>query len=554
MNRGTTRGSGLAESRHMQHHDLIVIGSSPAAESLATEAREAGLTDVLVTSDEGDITVGPDGRPVLAQETGDATARAVAIVDTSEPPPEPSIDIPESLAGRIHTTGVPDSIWDADLLVFGGSEAAAETALGLAVEGTRVVLVRGDVSPNDLSRATQAALLLREAERRLTVLWRSRPTAIHDIDGDPLVEFDTFGTPELVFDHVLIVDDATRPGPDTQTGPVWRVGSGTLPAGRAWQAIRAGSFPEIPEPETVKPTATSEELRERHYNSTITYFERTHSDLWLIRVRPDHGDVSHAAGQYASLGLGYWEPRSDTARDPGLERKWANLARRSYSISSPVFEENGYLHDPAHHDDLEFYIVLVPPTPERIPVLTPRLALKQPGDRIYVGPRIVGRYTLAPVADPSCTVVFLATGTGEAPHNAMIVELLRKGHTGPIVSAVSVRYREDLAYLDTHRRLEARFPNYHYLPLVTRDPGSEKIYIQDALSRGMLEDRFGVIPDPATTHVYMCGNPSMIGLPTWDNDTPSFPDTPGTCQWLFEHGFDLDRHGHTGNVHTEKYW
>lgn len=328
---------------------------------------------------------------------------------------------------------------------------------------------------------------------------------------------------------------------------------GTLSPGRAWAKIRTSSFPELPEP-TAPPSVSPDELRERHYNATITYFERTHSDLWLIRIRPDHGDVSHKAGQYASLGLGYWEPRSDTARDHGLDRKWENLVRRSYSISSPLFEENGYLFDPAHHDDLEFYIVLVPPTPERVPALTPRLALKQPGDRIYVGPRIVGRYTLTPVDDPTCTVVFLSTGTGEAPNNAMIVELLRKGHTGPIVSVVSVRYQEDLAYLDKHRRLEDRFANYHYLPLVTRDPGSEKVYIQDALDRGMLAERFGVDLDPAKTHVYMCGNPSMIGIPTWEGDTPVFPETPGACQWLHEHGFDLDRHGHTGNVHSEKYW
>src|SRR5690606_31245624 len=120
-----------------------------------------------------------------------------------------------------------------------------------------------------------------------------------------------------------------------------------------------------------------------------------------------------------------------------------------------------------------FYIVLVPATPDRVPAFTPRLALKRPGDRIYVGPRVVGRYTLAAVTDPTTTVLFLSTGTGEAPHNAMIIELLRKGHAGPIISVVSVRYRADLAYLDTHRRLEERFPNYHYLPLVTRDPEVE---------------------------------------------------------------------------------
>ena len=42
----------------------------------------------------------------------------------------------------------------------------------------------------------------------------------------------------------------------------------------------------------------------------------------------------------------------------------------------------------------------------------------------------------------------------------MVTELLRKGHHGPIVSAVSVRQWADLGYLDQHRRLEQRFANY----------------------------------------------------------------------------------------------
>ena len=58
--------------------------------------------------------------------------------------------------------------------------------------------------------------------------------------------------------------------------------------------------------------------------------------------------------------------------------------------------------------------------------------------------------------------MFFATGTGEAPHNAMVVELLRKGHMGPIVSAVTVRNLADLGYIDKNRELESPLPQ---LPL-----------------------------------------------------------------------------------------
>jgi ferredoxin--NADP+ reductase len=39
-----------------------------------------------------------------------------------------------------------------------------------------------------------------------------------------------------------------------------------------------------------------------------------------------------------------------------------------------------------------------------------------------------------------------ATGTGEAPHNAMIAELLARHHAGPIVSAVGARNRAEPGY------------------------------------------------------------------------------------------------------------
>ncbi|MGH8911839.1 MAG: hypothetical protein ACRDVD_04950 [Acidimicrobiia bacterium] len=539
----------------MTSTDLVILGHSPAAASLETEAREAGLDKVTALDGTAlEVEDAPDGGAMVTQGDDTITARAVALVE-HRPSATESIATPSSLDGRIHVSRLPEALWDSDVLVVGGSEKAAELADALAKQRTGVVLARGGADPADLSRLTMGNILRREAERRLTVLWQSSPAAIDDIGGEPMVSFDTAGTPDLVFDHVVFVGDHVDPAIGDSKGPIWRIGDGALPAGRAWEAIRSAAFPELAKSAVPPHRETeAEELRRRHYNATITYFDRTHSDLWLIRVRPDRGDVSHEAGQYASLGLGYWEPRSDGARDPNLDRKWENLVRRSYSISSPIFDEQGYLADPAREDTLEFYIVLVPATHERVPGLTPRLVLKRPGDRIYVGPRVVGRYTLAAVTDPTSTVVFLSTGTGEAPQNAMIVELLRKGHSGPIVSVVSVRYRADLAYLDTHRRLEERFSNYHYLPLVTRDPDVEKLYVQDVLRRDLLKEWVDVDLDPRTTHIYLCGNPSMIGLPQWDGDRPAFPDTEGACQLLFERGFDIDRHGHVGNVHSEKYW
>ncbi|MEL7158549.1 MAG: ferredoxin--NADP reductase, partial [Actinomycetota bacterium] len=321
-------------------------------------------------------------------------------------------------------------------------------------------------------------------------------------------------------------------------------------------------FPELEKVEPLpadvrrrRHTAAIDELRDEHYNATITKFEPTHSDLWVLRVRPDQGDTSHLPGQYASLGLGFWEERIDDATDKNLDDRWEKLIRRSYSISSRIFDEHGYLANDTSGNELEFYIVLVPPTDDNIPALTPRLALKRPGDRIYLGPKVAGRYTLAAVTNPADTVVFLSTGTGEAPHNAMVVELLQKGHVGPIVSAVSVRQWVDLGYAHKHEALSERYPNYHYLPMPTREADVPKRYIQDLIAADDFADQLGVTLDPANTHVFLCGNPAMIGLPEDDGDgNEVFPETVGVVQLLTERGFTLDRRKQPGNIHYEEYW
>jgi ferredoxin--NADP+ reductase len=196
----------------------------------------------------------------------------------------------------------------------------------------------------------------------------------------------------------------------------------------------------------------------------------------------------------------------------------------------------------------------VPPTEDNTPALTPRLALKEVGDRIYLGPKVAGRYTLKPVIDPKAEIVFFSTGTGEAPHNGMVVELLRKGHTGPIISAVTVRESKDLGYEAKHRELESRYPNYHYVPMPTREPGVPKRYLQDLIKDNDFSEKLGVTISPETTHVYLCGNPAMIGIPEEVDGELKFPETVGVVQLLSEQGFSVDQRNSPGNIHFEEYW
>ncbi|RMG32235.1 MAG: ferredoxin--NADP reductase [Planctomycetota bacterium] len=307
----------------------------------------------------------------------------------------------------------------------------------------------------------------------------------------------------------------------------------------------------------------AEKLREQFYNATITELRKPHDDLMVLRVRPDWPIPAFEPGQYTVLGLGAWEPRLPGTQPERDEGPPSRLIRRAYSISCPLLDDAGRLVTVDELDFLEFYVALVRRSVERPPALTPRLFTRRPGDRLYCGNRIRGTYTLRHVR-PQDTVVFAATGTGEAPHNAMIAQLLKRGHRPPIVAVTSVRYRRDLAYLQTHRRLQELFDNYRYLPLTTREPENldpshprfvGKRHLQDYFESGAFERDAGITLDPRNTHVFLCGNPQMVGAPVPGPDGKKvFPAPKGMVQVLTERGFNIDRPNAPGNIHFERFW
>ncbi len=584
-------------------YDLVVIGGNHAGLSVAIEASEAGLARVLLVHPDSSMAAREEvqqhalkvatgvrvdsvaSRPddpealVLGTTLGEITASAVVIAVRAEPiSSEPNHPVRSDK--RVHFGEVPGDMRNRRVLVVGNTEDAAETAIALVGSGAEVVLALEGADLAGLSRLSRRTLFRLEAERVLTVLWRSPVEALDEMNEQVIARFDDARTPDLQFDHVIYRMQSATPlsgladlgisiGAVPEQHVWWANGGGAgsssrvsvEPPGRVWDAVRQARFFHLPPP-SGRPRAWRpddagriDELRSLHYNASITCFHREQPGLWRIRIQPDNGETAYLAGQYATLALGYWEPRIDSARDRALERRWGRLVRRSYSISSQILGDDEELVDAAHSGNLEFYIVLVEPTADNVPGLTPRLALKQTGDRLHLGARIGGHYTLAPITSPDQTVVMIATGTGEAPHNSMATELLRTGHRGPIVTVTCVRYRRDLGYLSEHRHLESRFPNYHYLPLVTRDPDMERRYPQDVITGELLKSEFGVDLDPATAHVFLCGNPAMIGIPRWTEEgEPVFDDPVGVCQLLSERGFTLDRRGVAGNVHYEKYW
>jgi ferredoxin--NADP+ reductase len=304
-----------------------------------------------------------------------------------------------------------------------------------------------------------------------------------------------------------------------------------------------------------------QELRQKQYNATLVSVKKVQPDLGIFRVKPDYPIPPHKPGQYTTLGLGYWEPRIPGCQEeqlpPGQESK---LARRSYSICHPVLNSDGRLFPAGPPEWLEFYVVLVRQTEKpEAPAFTPRLFMLREGDRLHMGERITGHYTLDTV-QPGDTVLFFSTGTGEAPHNYMLWDLLRRSHDGPILSAVCVRYNIDLAYKSVHEQVMRQHPEYKFLPLTTREKETvhQKVYIQDLITSGELECRLEKPLDPKTTHAFLCGNPKMIGVPEVNRDTGQrqYPTPTGVIEILEQRGFrsDVQKLKLKGNIHFEEYW
>jgi ferredoxin--NADP+ reductase len=306
------------------------------------------------------------------------------------------------------------------------------------------------------------------------------------------------------------------------------------------------------------------QLREKLYNATIIERIDAHSELARFRIRPDIPIPPFKPGQYVALGVGNWEPRLEgTQPEEVPEKNLRKLARRAYSISCPMIGPDQCVAPVDSIDYLEFYITLVrsADSPDKKPpVLTPRLFNMTVGDRIEVQKKITGNYTLEACGTED-TILMLGTGTGEAPHNAMVATLLAGNHRGRIVNVTSVRHRADLAYAIEHATLMKRYPQYRYLPFTTRDPENldpshpayvGKQYLQDLLVSGRLAEAAGVEFSPANTHVFLCGNPAMIGYVPPGAD---LPEKPGMLPILRQAGFsDKNDSSGPGTIRFEKYW
>ena len=253
-------------------------------------------------------------------------------------------------------------------------------------------------------------------------------------------------------------------------------------------------------------------------------------ELAIFRVAFDEGDIPEfEAGQYTTLGLLETpEEAAARAQRTGKSDK-PKLILRAYSIAS----------SPKVRQYMEFFVVLV-----KEGALTPKLWQLREGDRLFMGPKVTGKFTLDGVPEGK-DLVMIATGTGLAPFLSMLHTYRGTGRWRRFVIIHGSRLSADLGYREHLETIASEDPSVIYIPAVTREP--------DTSNWQGLRGRVHVALEPATyrelvgapliseeCHVFLCGNPAMIDQVTED---------------LTGRGFvTRDRDNPQGNIHFERYW
>lgn len=135
--------------------------------------------------------------------------------------------------------------------------------------------------------------------------------------------------------------------------------------------------------------------------------------------------------------------------------------------------------------------------------MTPRLAALEVGAALSMrGP--MGHFVLKAEADTQ-EFVFVATGTGVAPMNSFIVELLERGEQRPISLFFCVRSEADSFYIDFYKQLESQYPNFKFIFSLSQPHPDWNGCIGRVTH--MIEDH---LSSAEHSECYLCGNGEMI--------------------------------------------
>ncbi len=264
-------------------------------------------------------------------------------------------------------------------------------------------------------------------------------------------------------------------------------------------------------------------------NSVIVQSMQVSPIMRIIRVKPNGWELPEfKPGQFIALALpASAERSSDATPETVTYEDPEKLIKRAYSIASSSTQEY-----------VEFYITLV-----HSGALTPRLFNLKVGDKIWMGKRATGMFTLDEINDEQ-NVVMIATGTGVAPYMSMLRSniLHRKGKLVVIHGAAN---SWDLGYSSELQLLQSMFPNFHYMPTITevdKEPAGwsgDTRFIEEIWKTGAVAKKGETEFKADNTHIFLCGNPKMIN---------------GMKDILVSEGFAVHSKREPGQIHYEEFF
>jgi len=263
-------------------------------------------------------------------------------------------------------------------------------------------------------------------------------------------------------------------------------------------------------------------------NSVVVQILQVSPIMKIIRVKPMGWEFPEfKGGQFVALALpGSAERCSDATDEFEIPKDQDKLIKRAYSIAST-----------STADYVEFYITLV-----HSGALTPRLFNLNIGDKVWMGKKGVGMFTIDEV-DENRNIVLIATGTGVAPYMSMLRSdaLKRKGNIMIVHGAAN---SWDLGYSSELQLLESMFDSFTYHPTIT-EPDKEPAgwsgdtrFIGDIWADDLASKKWGFKPSPENTDFFLCGNPRMI---------------EGMVELLEKDGFIEHSRKVTGQIHVEEF-
>jgi CDP-4-dehydro-6-deoxyglucose reductase len=132
---------------------------------------------------------------------------------------------------------------------------------------------------------------------------------------------------------------------------------------------------------------------------------------------------------------------------------------------------------------------------------SPHLFSLQPGDVVEMrGP--IGHFVLK---NPPNDSIMVATGTGIAPFRGIVNEAVRKHPERQFTLVFGARFEHGLLYRDEFEALAKEYPNFHFVPTLSRPPEEWKGRVGHVQAH-VLE----FLGERRDVDIYICGMKAMV--------------------------------------------